>query len=233
MTVDPPSNEQTEQTAGRGTEARELTEIERQVHEIVGTITDSAVYGKLGHARFKTGNLPEVTIDHSGWDDFEMYPSGSYLTRERTIAQRVGALLGQPRVAKDFNYMMNIPGASHTVVDYVFDTTYQDATRRPGLFVHLLTSMPNESARNLKELIQRYPDAAEVYFQQAAAGLEESGVERRQSVGVAYLGDWDRDRVPLDRTARKTDNYRSVFGRDAVSELSYSRTFGSAPPRSY
>lgn len=35
------------------------------------------------------------------------------------------------------------------------------------------------------------PDAAEVYFRQAAAGLEDSGVERRQATSVSFLGDWD------------------------------------------
>jgi hypothetical protein len=230
-------------------------EIARQVEEIVAQITDSAVHGKFAQGTiFQTGKRMPSRIDAGLWKDYYTYPRESSLADgrlEQRLIVPISIFMNRDgageKIDRGYHWMTTAEvGEDQTVVDYFFDDVRGvDAVGRRVGKVHVLTLMPKTAAENFMALVEKYPDAAELYYQRVANGLDREtfegsdnpGVGRPKTKQLRILPPWDISNRPIDPTrtqAVQRQEYNSWTGNGRlIKRLKYNATHGVLDAREW
>lgn len=183
------------------------------IETIDRSIVQRGLYGKFHPGVLMHGQL---LVDKES-SDFTFYPSdfdwrkgkAKYLKKVGILADAISTIDagGVPdEVAqltrKHFFASVAVPDSNLDAVVMFFFHDHRDVASRPSRIAQVIFTMPRENARLLQDLIVQAPDAAELFFQTAAAGLErkaqgEPGVGRIVSDEIVIL---DTEKLVPDAT---------------------------------
>ncbi|HYH74640.1 MAG TPA: hypothetical protein VD735_01630 [Candidatus Saccharimonadales bacterium] len=211
--------------------------MESRVRRIVDSITGRGLRGKFpsGISMNTNSTLDALVVDHNIWSDYTAYGDHtdvqSRLSSLHSLFTDMSRKEGQ---SPHYLYMAPYEDGEHhgqdaqqTVVNYAFETDFRDRHNRPARYVSATFVMPATSANTLRDMVSDNADAAEMFFQQAANGLEASGVGRVQSDRVIMV-DGIKFEHPLNsRVYANGAQLRRDYQKTEPVELQYSQPYGN------
>jgi len=225
---------------------QEGSELAYTIDQIEASVVSRGIFGK-----FPPGTSMKDTIlveSNRGLDEYGAYPDdmniaqGSNILPPNNKIYRVANIIReavngwqypQLKPVSDKHIIAfgetNDPNLS--VVDMFFLTDVRDRAGRASGYAHTLFVLPNDNAKQLETLIRANPDAAEMFFQKAAAGLEtkdpttRSGIGRIKSNQLAIIDDVAA-LFPDDLIAESTGK-DSAWGPDYFNDSRFSRLFNA------
>jgi len=227
----PAAASQQEATVSVPAEAN-VENLETRVRRIVDSITERGVAGKFPGAVMQTNNnLAPLEVPRTWANEYGVYGDRQDEVKDQFVLHTL--LTNMRDDTKSAHHMVFTPvrnaqrpeaAPMESMVSYLYDSRYRSYQNRPSFYVLSTFFMPTESANTLRATIEAEPDAAEVFFQHAASGLD---IERVESDRVVLL-DGEPFYPYLQSNVYKGKELKAAYRENAQQHM-YSRPQGSVP----